>query len=207
MKLNPIRRVHIFIIVGLLALLPLWLQRYQKKSLPVYGQVTSFELTDAQGQTVTQNDLKGKVWVADFIFTTCPGPCPLLSKNMAAIHRSFKLLNDVRMVSLTVNPENDTPDVLKEYAKTYDADLSKWLFLTGDREQITRLLKDDFRAGHLQDIAFHSVYFVLVDDLLRIRGYYDTTDQKQLQQLVVDLAFQRKRSAKRQRSQLADKES
>ncbi len=207
-KINPFRKVYIFIIVGLLALLPLWLQRYTKKSLPIYGQVSSFQLTDARGQAFGLDDLKGKVWVADFIFTTCPGPCVLMSENMAAVHRSFKLLEDIRMVSFTVNPENDTPEILKTYAKKYEEDLSKWHFLTGSRDTITNLLKNDFRIGHLENIALHSVYFVLVDDLGRIRGYYDGTNQKQLQQLVDDLSFQCKRSKKRQKNkaqQVADK--
>ena len=113
MTINPLRRVHLFIIIGLLALLPLWLNRHKRRALPIYGQISSFALTDARMQSVGTKQLLGKIWVANFIFTTCPGPCLLMSENMASIHRSFHLLEDVRMVSFTVNPENDTPDVFK----------------------------------------------------------------------------------------------
>ncbi|OED34963.1 hypothetical protein AB834_05435 [PVC group bacterium (ex Bugula neritina AB1)] len=199
MKLNPFRKVHLFIIGGLIALSPLWMQRYFKKSLPIYGQISEFSQKNTQGEAFGSKNLLGKVWVANFIFTTCSGPCLKMSKNMASIHQSFKNLDDIRMVSFTVNPENDTPSVLKDYAEKYRADLQKWHFLTGPREEITKLLKEDFRVGHLEDIAFHSVYFVLVDDLGRIRGYYDGTNQDRIQQLVIDLSFQHKRSKKRQK--------
>ena len=95
---------------------------------------------------------------------------------------------------------------LKVYAQKYNADLSQWYFLTGPRKNITELLVNDFRVGHVEDIAFHSIYFVLVDDMGRVRGYYDGTNEKQLKNLVVDLAFQRKRSQKRQMERSKEKQ-
>jgi protein SCO1/2 len=198
-KINSFRKIHVFIIVGLLALLPIWLQRYKKHPLPIYGQVQNFTLQDSNGKSFTQDQIKGKIWVADLIFTTCMGPCPMMSKKLANLHRSFLLENDVRMVSFSVNPEVDTPEVMKVYAKRYEADTEKWHFLTGSRKEVTRLALEDFRMGDLDNIVFHSTYFVLVDELMRIRGYYDARDDAKIKQLFIDLAYLSKQLKKKRK--------
>ena len=197
-KINTLQRKQWYIVIGVILIIFLLLkERYQKISLPIYGQLSDFEMTDSTGNPFGSKQLRGSVWIANFIFTTCPGECLVMSQNMSNIHRSFVRVPNVHCVSITVNPETDTPPVLAEYAKKYNANTQKWHFLTDKRSKIRKLLKNEFRVGFQDNIIFHSVYSVLVDDLLRIRGYYDTTNKKQLQKLIVDIAFQSKRSHKR----------
>ena len=131
----------------------------QNITLPIYGQVSAFRLTDVKNKEISLNDLKKKVWVANFFFTTCSDICPMMTKNMAALHRSYKLLDDVAFVSVTVNPENDTTEALAKYAEKYDADVAKWHFLTGTREAITDLMVRGFKLSSFDDPVFHSSFF------------------------------------------------
>ena len=164
-------------------------QATQGKALPVLGQVLDFRLYDTEGKEFGLTQLKGKVWVADFIFTTCGGICPLMSQNMAAIYRALEPQNDIQFVSISVNPTYDSPDVLKDYAKRYQADTNKWHFLTGSAEAIRDLAANGFKIGSVDEPAFHSGYFVLVDQKSQIRGYYDGTKQERLQKLREDMAI------------------
>src|SRR6516165_10824754 len=106
--------------------------------------IEDFSLTECHGQTVTKADLLGKPWVACFIFTRCAGPCPRVSQQMQILQSRLKDL-DVRLVSFSVDPENDTPEELLDYAKRYKADPEKWWFLTGDKRTIFRLIRRSFR--------------------------------------------------------------
>ena len=162
-------------------------QATQSKALPVLGQVADFHLYDTESREFGLTQLKGKVWVADFIFTTCSGICPVMTKNMAALHRSFLLVDGVEMVSITVNPENDSPGVLAAYAKRYHADLKKWHFLTGARAEIQKLAVHSFKIGSVKEPVFHSDRFVLVDRQGRIRGYYEGTEDKRIGGLFKDI--------------------
>ncbi len=150
-------------------------------TLPILGQVEDFELTNSMGQKMSLADLKGKVWVANFMFTACSGICPMMSKNMRVLYQSFKMFDDTRFVSFSVNPENDTPQALQDYAKKYGANPQQWLFLTGSREDITKVVVDSFKLGDIKEPIFHSSYFTLVDRKGQIRGYYDGTDAKNMQ--------------------------
>jgi len=145
-------------------------------------------LTDAKGGLFSSDTLKGKVWVADFIFTTCQGPCPIMSKNMASLHRSYVLENDVRMVSFSVNPEYDSPIVLDKYAERYKANQDKWYFLTGDRSVLEKIIIEGFKVGSIEEPMFHSTRFVLVDKRGRIRGFYDGTKDAEIKNLFKDIA-------------------
>src|SRR6185369_9277822 len=109
---------------------------------PVWPEegVADFSFTECHGQTVTKADLLGKPWLACFIFTQCAGPCPRVSEQMAVLQKRLKEL-DVRLVSFTVDPDRDTPEVLRAYADKYGADPEKWWFLTGDKAEIYRLVK------------------------------------------------------------------
>ncbi len=156
--------------------------------LPVIGQIADFHLLNSDGKTVSLKDLRGKVWVADFIFTTCGGICPTMTANMAKVHRSYVLVDDVRLVSISVNPENDTPEVLKAYAKKFKANTGRWLFLTGTLADIPKLAVGSFKLGKIDEPVFHSSYFTLVDRQGRIRGYYDGTDKERLARLFKDIA-------------------
>ena len=156
--------------------------------LPVLGEIAEFKLSNSSGTTTSLNDLKGKVWVADFIFTTCGGICPVMSANMAKLHRSYVLVNDVRLVSISVNPDTDTPAVLTAYAKRYKADTNKWFFLTGAETDIQKMVVGSFKLGKIDEPIFHSGYFTLVDRQGNIRGYYDGTDKDKVTQLFKDIA-------------------
>ncbi|HLD69778.1 MAG TPA: SCO family protein [Candidatus Omnitrophota bacterium] len=158
------------------------------ETLPIYGKVNDFRLLDTEGREFTLKDLKGKVWLADFIFTTCGGICPVMTKNMAALYRSFLSIDSVKMVSISVNPEHDSVDVLSAFARKYHANSSKWHFLTGERDEIKRLAVESFQVGSVDEPIFHSDRFILVDGEGRIRGYYDGTQQKSINILFKDIA-------------------
>lgn len=142
-----------------------------------------FTLTERSGKPVTRDDLKGKVWVASFVFTRCPGPCPQVSGTMARLQKELDLKNspDLRLVTFTVDPERDTPNELKEYANRYKADPERWLFLTGKSEsELHGLLKDGFKVSAQRaknakpgDEFDHSTRLAVVDKAGTIRGYFD----------------------------------
>ena len=101
--------------------------------LPVYWQVPAFQLTAQSGRPFDSKSLEGDIWVADFIFTTCPGPCPRMSSQMRGVQSAVASMPDVKLVSFTVDPKNDTPAILAAYATRYRAEPGRWFFLTGDR--------------------------------------------------------------------------
>ena len=155
-------------------------------ALPVYGSIADFQLIDQNKKNTSIADLKGKVWVADFVFTTCSGICPMMGRNMARMNNAFAKYSDVRMVSISVNPENDTPDVLKAYANKLSAN-DQWLFLTGSRDSIQKLAVESFKIGDMKEIMFHSAMFVLVDRKGKIRGYYNSEETDRLTRLNEDV--------------------
>ena len=155
--------------------------------LPDLGNVPAFELTAEDGSPFRSAEaLAGKVWVADFIFTNCPGPCPRMSSRMKSLQDALKGVEDFKLVSVTVDPDRDTAPVLAAYAKRFAADTARWRFLTGTKEALRPVA---FQAMHLSDLGpalEHSTKFVLVDRKGRIRGYYDSTDSQGLRRLVDD---------------------
>lgn len=157
-------------------------------ALPVLGQVSDFELTAATGQPFRADRLAGKVWVADFIFTSCAGICPVMTGEMAELHRVFEGEDRVEFVSISVDPETDTPEVLAEYGERYGADPERWHFLTGDIDYIHPLATKIFKIGSLDDPLIHSSRFVLVDGTGAIRGYYIGTDTEDVARLAGDIA-------------------
>ncbi len=159
-----------------------------KPPLPVLGQVNNFTLVDADGKPFSLKRLEDKIWIADFFFTTCSDICPIMTKNMKSLYESFKLEPKMRLVSITVNPEQDTPATLKRYAKEAGADAKNWYFLTGERAVIRDLLINSFKLGDVKEPIFHSSYFALVDRAGLIRGYYDGTDDEAVAKLFKDAA-------------------
>lgn len=111
------------------------------------AQIPSFDLTERSGRQVTRADLRGKVWIADFIWTRCPDACPVMSAQMAKLQADFADEPDLRLVSISVDPEYDTPTTLTRYAAAYGADPDRWLFLTGDKETIYRLVREGFKLA------------------------------------------------------------
>ena len=156
-------------------------------SLPTYGVVPDFALTDQLGREFQREErLAGKVWLANFIFTTCAGPCPRMSAQMKEIRDSLKV-HDVRFVSFTIDPARDTPTVLAAYGKRFGADPDRWYFLTGPQAELHKLSRNAFMLGNVDGTLEHSTRFVLIDRHSRIRGYYDSSDRESLRALVKDL--------------------
>ena len=151
---------------------------------PVLGQVADFMLTNQNGQTVTLADLRGHVWVADIIFTSCAGPCPRMTKQMKALQDGLPSASNARLVTLTTDPGTDTPAVLKTYAARFGADLGRWMFLTGTKREIAGLAIGSLKLTAIEkkpeeredpnDLFIHSTIFVVVDKQARLRGVFET---------------------------------
>lgn len=163
------------------------MENNQPVNLPVLGKLPEFSLINSRGETITLADFQGKVWAADFIFTTCAGPCPIMTNQMNSIHIDFLKNDAVRQVSISVNPDYDTPEVLSEYADRYNADTEKWQFLTGNYEDIQSLILNGFKMGDPDEIVFHSTRFALVDRKGQIRGYYSGMEPKDIKKLKKDI--------------------
>ena len=155
-------------------------------NLPVLGSVAPFHLTSQSGHDFDSAVLAGHVWVADFIFTNCEGPCPRMSAYMRALQKATTDLPDLKMVSFTVDPKRDTPQVLNDYGKSYSADSNRWYFLTGDPKILDTLDHDSFKLGNVGGQMDHSTRFVLVDRNGQIRGYYGIADGDPVSELARD---------------------
>ena len=164
---------------GLFWLRQAQVQQRARRAIPTYGSAPAFELTNQNGQPFGSANLKGKIWIADFIFTTCPGPCPLISSRMSELQRPLEK-SDAHLVTFTVDPETDTPEVLRDYAARLHARPGRWDFLTGEKSAIYKVTQEGFKlpiaegAGENGELV-HSARVVLVDRRGTIRGYYDIT--------------------------------
>ena len=156
-------------------------------TLEVLGDIPPFDLVAQDGQPFHSQALAGKIWVADFIYTTCPGPCPRMTSQMREVQDAVSKIPDVRIVSFTVDPAKDTPPVLTEYAKTHGASSAIWYFLTGPVATLQILDRDAFKLGNIDGTMQHSTRFVLVDRQGRIRGYYDTSESSAIPKLIADI--------------------
>jgi len=167
-------------------------ERKSSDSFPPIGTVPDFKFTTQEGKPLSRHDLLGKVWVIDFIFTRCPGPCPLMSSRMAEISKELKKAKDVRLVSVSIDPEHDTPQVLAEYASRLQADPSRWIFLTGPKKEI-----DEFTTkGMLQALStdptnpaatVHSTRFLVIDSEGQIRILRKLDEPELVQKLLMDI--------------------
>jgi protein SCO1/2 len=157
----------------------------RKPSLPELGAVESFKLTDQANQAFDSASLKGKVWVADFMFTTCPGPCPRMSSQMHQVQNELEG-QGIQLVSFTVDPEHDTPAALAEYSAKFKATPGVWHFLSGEKADLNHLAKDVFKLGVVDGSLEHSTRFVLVDQAGQIRGYYLTSEADAIPRLIAD---------------------
>ena len=166
------------------------------EGLQRYGSVPPFSLIERSGKTTTLADLRGTIWIADFIYTTCQDTCPMQTAEMAQLQEQLKDRAGLKLVSFSVDPEKDTTEVLSRYANRYKADSQRWLFLTGPKEEIGRLVQEGFRlsavalssGGKKDSVIMHSPRFVLIDKQAEIRGYYDSRDQQALERLKKDVA-------------------
>ena len=173
----------------------LWLRHVEvnalrQRTVSSYGTVPSFQLVNQSGQPFRSAQLAGKIWIADFIYTTCPGPCPMISSRMSELQKPLEK-TDVHLVSFSVDPEKDTPQVLRGYADKLQADPKRWDFLTGPRSAIYKLSHDGFKlavsdGSNEQGIPVHSTRMVLVDRRGQIRGYYEATEADAVTKLLAD---------------------
>ncbi len=160
----------------------------RRNSLDDYGLVPEFTLTAQDGQPFLSSALLGgKIWVADFIYTTCPGPCPRMTSQMREVQDAVLKMPDVKLVSFTVDPSKDTPPVLADYAKTHGALSGHWYFLTGSPATLQMLDRDAFKLGNVDATLEHSTRFVLVDRQAHIRGYYDTSESSVIPRILADV--------------------
>jgi protein SCO1/2 len=167
------------------------------EGLKEFGSVPQFSLLERSGRQVTLSDLKGEVWIVNFIYTNCPDTCPIQSAQLRQIQEDFMEEKDLRVVSITVDPKRDTPEVLSEYAKRFSADPGRWLFLTGEKEDIYKFAQEGFHLGAAElpyekrpesgATHTHSPRFVLIDREAQIRGYYVSTDGEAMKRLRRDL--------------------
>jgi protein SCO1/2 len=155
-----------------------------------YGTVPPFQLVNQNNQPFGSEQLTGKIWIADFIFTECPGPCPMISSRMSEMQKPLGK-TDVHLVSFSVDPEKDTPEVLRGYAEKLKAQPGRWDFLTGQKWTIYDLSKNGFKlavADRSEDtsVPVHSTRLVLVDRHGVIRGYYDATAPDAVTKVLAD---------------------
>lgn len=172
------------------------LMRRGTSRLPVVGEVPAFELVNEAGAKVAREDMLGGVWIADFIFTACGGTCPIMSQNLKNIQDRFEadpaLAGTVKLVSVSVDAERDTPEKMNDYAKAYGARRGEWIFLTGSRQATQDLAIKGFKLAVLEgdkdgsEPIIHSQNFSLVDQRGRIRGYYDGTNASEVGKLLED---------------------
>lgn len=178
-----------FTCAGLAALTLIALLVYRayrdRQPLPVLGKAPSFNMTDAETRYFSTNSLAGKVYVVNFFFTNCPGPCPTMSKNMARI-RDAAPAPDLHLLNISVDPTNDQPAKLKAYSQKFGADPATWHFLTAPEDKVRKVSVKGFKMGDDQ-IINHSTRFCLVDREGMIRGYYDGTDSGDVKRLIRDI--------------------
>ena len=160
-----------------------------------YGVVPDFELTDQSSEAFGSDKLRGKIWVANFIFTRCTTVCPIFSGKMAELQkRTNKASRGLQLVSFSVDPDYDTPEVLKEYSKRFSANPWYWHFLTGPTEQVRAVVVDgmktfmgDAAEVDAPDALMHGSHFVLIDPTMNIRGFYQVDDEKTVERLLTDI--------------------
>ncbi|MBU2020134.1 MAG: SCO family protein [Bacteroidetes bacterium] len=158
--------------------------------------IGSFQFLNQKGQKVSDTDFSNKIWVVEYFFTRCGSICPQMNVQMQRIQKSIFPSNEVQLLSFTVDPENDVPDVLDVYAEKHNAKLEYWQFLTGPKESIYKVARKYFfllkpaetaNAGDAGTDFIHTNNFVLIDKKRRIRGYYDGTSVEEVDQLILDI--------------------
>ncbi len=166
----------VVLILGLTASFVLTEAQGSGTDLEVLGAVPPFELTERSGLSFGSDDMKGKINVVDFIFTSCEGPCPVMADNMSTLYKAFAGSKKIQFVSISVDPARDRLSVLQEYARKQGVIDSRWVFLRGEYDAIRWLSESGFKLAADDLPAMHSTKFVLVDDKGQIRGYYSGTD-------------------------------
>jgi cytochrome oxidase Cu insertion factor (SCO1/SenC/PrrC family) len=160
------------------------MERTRPAMLPVIGQISDFTLTNQNGQFATLADLTNHVWVADIIFTRCAGPCPRMTGQMKSLQDLLPPTSDAKLVTLTTDPDFDTPSVMKRYGEHFGADFNRWTFLTGTKAEIAALASGSLKLSAMPvkledqksvaDLFIHTTIFVVVDKHAQLRGIFET---------------------------------
>ncbi len=175
----------LFGLLGLTYLLSLAeISRVIKHAPPVLGQVADFTLTNQDGKITMLADLSNHVWVADIIFTRCAGPCPRMTGQMKSLQDLLPQTSNAKLVTLTTDPDFDTPEILKRYGERFNADFNRWTFLTGTKAEIAALASGSLKLSavpvkledqkSVADLFIHTTIFVIVDKRAQLRGIFET---------------------------------
>ena len=154
--------------------------------------IPPFSFTDQDGQTVTEKTVTGKIYVADFFFTTCPSICPIMTGNLKTVQDEFKDNQNIMILSHSIDPDHDTPQVLKKFATDLGVEGNQWQFLTGEKEKIYEIGQKNYLSTAKEDKTadggyIHSGAFILVDKEKHVRGMYDGTTEEGTQKLIADI--------------------
>lgn len=171
---------------------------FRKQSLPVLGEpghiAGPFTFTNQNGQIVTEHDVMGKTTVVEYFFTTCPGICKVMNKNLSRVANTFQNQPDFLILSHTVNPDTDSVPVLNAYAHKLGAAAGHWIFLTGDKQKLYTAARNDYllavedaTPGNISDDFIHTEKVALLDNQRQIRGFYDATDSISVDKLIRDV--------------------
>jgi protein SCO1/2 len=174
----------VMLFVGIILIKPF---SKDKSDLPVLGHLPDFNFTQSNGQTFGLADMKGKINVVDFMFTGCPMICPVMSAKMAVFYQAFAADTDVRFISITVDPQNDSLPVLRAYAKDHGVTDDRWVFLRAPIEDVISLSEKGFMLAADRLPGGHTTRFILVDNHGNIRGYYESGEDASLAKLANDI--------------------
>ncbi|MDF2431163.1 MAG: hypothetical protein JWP44_794 [Mucilaginibacter sp.] len=158
----------------------------------VYQTIPAFKFINQYGDSISDKDLAGKIYVADFFFTSCPSICPVMQRNMLNVYNTYKNTGDVKILSFTIDPKYDSVKVLKKYADKLGINGKSWWLLQGKKDATYTLAEKSYLVAVARDTTVpggyvHQGYFVLIDKQKRIRGSYDGTNPQQVTQLIDDI--------------------
>ena len=158
----------------------------------IYNAIPAFNFVNQEGDTVTEKIVEGKIYIADFFFTTCPTICPIMKRQMIKVYDQYKGNPDVMILSHSIDPDHDTPQVLKKFAADLGVEGNQWQFLTGEKEKIYEIGQKNYLSTAKEDKTadggyIHSGAFILVDKEKHVRGMYDGTTEEGTQKLIADI--------------------
>jgi protein SCO1/2 len=169
-------------LMAVIALVVIYMANRSRSEMPVLGTVPAFSFTERNGLAFGTEEMKGKINIVNFFFTSCKGPCPIMNTRVSELYKKYATSDQVQFVSISVDPDRDSLKVLQEYATSYGVTDNRWLFIRAPIEEVHRVSEKGFMlAGELPTI--HSTKLILVDRDLNIRGYYDSFEDEHLRLL------------------------
>ena len=179
-------RSHFSLLTALIALFFLSGCTDRASKLPNYGKVPNFQMTDSNGRPFRREMLAGSVWIVDFIYTNCPAECPRMTSRMHRISEQVEGEDNLGLLSISVDPDRDTPAALTRFAQRYGGPTAQWHFLTGTPSTVHLLAYTTFHVGDIIGRMEHATHFILVDKQGNIRGYYSSFDADGMNKLLAD---------------------